>query len=436
MPLDSSKPMIGITFSPLGNQGLPPGEPIRRITVSPASDQHMTSWYKGPHYDYQRYYSVDGGSTWNNSTWDNSLAFMPFNAREGVVAYHPTDPTQLFGVGGDWVSHSSDGGKTFAWSSNGYNAVMVGGAFAFSMHSPNTIFFGFQDYNGAFTKDYGETWTYTDVSGNSWGGQSYAGFALNQSTFVVGGATAWESPRVIKVTSDAGQTWSTPLNASGLPHQFRGLDVSCGHPVHSGIVFASNFRSIDGGATWTDMVDCAAVLAHQVVAGNQIRLFGSSLSSTNNHSVVMSNDDGATWQSLFSHPAQVKDIAYHPQGLFIVSNDKLSFCENETWACQTVQLPPDSLNATRVKSVAVDPQDSSRVFVANQKDLYTASNSVVASLDGGKTWSNAISDELEVPHEVGWVRVHPTTGDLWAAGSCFGVWRLEKSAGALKNVAL
>lgn len=32
------------------------------------------------------------------------------------------------------------------------------------------------------------------------------------------------------------------------------------------------------------------------------------------------------------------------------------------------------------------------------------------------------SAPLQGPHEVSWLRVHPLTRQLWAAGECFGLW--------------
>ena len=96
-------------------------------------------------------------------------ATLPSNARQGYATWSPTDPNVAYSLGGDWVTKSTDGGKTFHWSNNGYNGIMVGGLFNFSAHAPDTVFLGFQDYNGAFTTDGGKTWNYRDISGKRLG---------------------------------------------------------------------------------------------------------------------------------------------------------------------------------------------------------------------------------------------------------------------------
>jgi hypothetical protein len=65
--------------------------------------------------------------------------------------WHPTDESTLYGIGGDWITRSTDAGKTLAWYANGYNGIMLGGMFNFSPTSPDTSALFFQDYNGAFT---------------------------------------------------------------------------------------------------------------------------------------------------------------------------------------------------------------------------------------------------------------------------------------------
>jgi hypothetical protein len=126
-----------------------------------------------------RHYSNDGGDSWAEVKFDNTLATLPYNRRDGVWVWHPTDASTLFGIGGDWITRSTDAGKTLAWYANGYNGIMLGGMFNFSPTSPDTVALFFQDYNGAFTLDGGKTWNYRDVSGKGWGGYCYGGYAVD-----------------------------------------------------------------------------------------------------------------------------------------------------------------------------------------------------------------------------------------------------------------
>eukprot|EP00035_Acanthoeca_spectabilis_P005129 m.110338 g.110338 ORF g.110338 m.110338 type:complete len:702 (-) comp12883_c0_seq3:10765-12870(-) len=434
---------LGVSFHPVGaNRGLPPAQPIRRITVSPANPEHMTCWWKGESYNWTRYFSTDGGTSWELSTWDNTLSSMPYNVRPGIVAFHPTNPNLLWGVGGDWVTQSVNAGQVFSWAANGFTGVMAGGAFSFNPRTPNSMFIAFQDYNGAWTQDGGQTWTYSDVSGNTWGGMSYGGYAIDTDTFVTGSAPSWTGNRSLKVSTDAGASWVSKTDATGSPLLFRGPDVSMGHPVLPEVAFASNFRSVDGGATWFDMQACGAVFTTDVSdeeihhnGNSSVTLFGTTVDRS---AAVASSDDGTTWHTIFPAPGSgdtdkgIHDMFYDSTQavLFVVSYSDLFQCKgsstfSDVWNCDEITvLPHDQYNATRIRSVTVDSRRSpSRVFASVAADFYTAENAVVGSFDGGKSWSNLMLGHLQTPHEVSWLRVHPTTGELWAASGCFGLWR-------------
>lgn len=53
---------------------------------------------------------------------------------------------------------------------------------------------GSQDYNGADTHDGGRTWSYTPVSGKTWGGFIYGGYAVDAQVMVAGDQESWTSP--------------------------------------------------------------------------------------------------------------------------------------------------------------------------------------------------------------------------------------------------
>ena len=171
----------GQTFAPLAAAGVDRdgGKPILNVVVSPADARRMFCWVAGDNWKWMRYLSRDGGQTFvpiqvlegtaghagGGNGVPGGLAALPFNVRNGWFAWHPTDPNIAWGIGGDWATKSRDGGLTFEWSNNGNNGIMVGQSFNFSPHAPGVVMLGFQDYNGAFTLDGGQTWNYRDVSG-------------------------------------------------------------------------------------------------------------------------------------------------------------------------------------------------------------------------------------------------------------------------------
>ena len=141
--------------------------------MSPANASYLSVWWAvGPSWNTSRAVSHNGGASWEAVSFDNSLAFMPYNGRDGKPVWHPINASIHFSAGGDWVTRSTDGGKTMAWAGDGYNAVMIGSTFQFNYADPNTLFIAFQDYAGASTADGGATWTWQDPSGQGWGGAS------------------------------------------------------------------------------------------------------------------------------------------------------------------------------------------------------------------------------------------------------------------------
>jgi len=207
------------------------------------------------------FFSGDGGATWQQSRIDGSLSFLPTNARQGLFAWHPRAAGILLSMGGDYPTRSVDGGAVYAWSGDGVNNILSG-ASQFNARNPDLIFLSSQDYNGASTSDGGRTWTYQNPSGNSWGGFTYGGYALNDQVMVVGNASGWGEPRELTVTRDAGKNWTK----TGLI--FAGPAQNLGAPNDANVVFASNFRSADTAQTWTPMPDCDAVLTFNPKTAN------------------------------------------------------------------------------------------------------------------------------------------------------------------------
>jgi hypothetical protein len=430
----------GETWTAVSTTGIPfaTGQSLTYIAVNPADHRQILVNRSAPEYYNHRAFSTrDGGATWTQFVFDNQNSFIPYNGR-------PTSFLWVGGVawaeGGDWITRSTDGGRTFAWSSSGLNGIMLGGMFAFSPTRPSLLFFGAQDYNGALTTDGGHTWTYQNASGHGWGGNLYGGHAATPEV-LFGGGGGWDPPRTLRVKRNG--VWSD----TGLV--FTGLDASYSSPRAAAILFASNWRSTDNGATWHDMaaagvaVPCHGVLTHHPVT---LDLYGVARVDTTSH-VVRSTDDGATWQILSSVTGMIRDLAYdHMRDriwLSVRSNTQnqivdLMFTDlrNGAWTtpARADPYPPnDSVGAwarARINTVAVDPVDPSIVYLGSSRSYYRSDNNVIRSLDGGLTWENLSlrgtppPGRRDAPSEVVCVRVHPVTRYLWVGTGCFGFWKL------------
>ena len=416
----------GETFQPVGkNEGLPNNTPIQDIRVSPADPNHMACRHGGKEWwEAFVFTSVDGGDHWQKPTYDNTMAFLPFTQPDMRCAWHPTNPNLVFSTAaGGWIVRSTDAGLHYSWASDGENAVMVGGSFQFSPTSPNSVFLSFQDYNGATTSDGGQTWVYCNPSGQGWGGFEYGGYAVDNKIMWCGDAPSWGGPRTLKVSQDGGKTWTIMKDASSKPIVFNGPDVSYSDPLDASICFASNWRSTDKGKTWTAMPECDGVFTSSPAGARQ--LYGK-----HGNNIVMSSDHGVTWKVVASVSGGIQDLAidHVHNRIWIASEDVLK--KYEAGAITVVPTPKDQYGAVRVGSVAVDPVNPNMVYAGNHKDIYACTNAVVQSKDGGVTWQNitvnsplASANVAGGPHEVQWLRVHPTTHRLWVSGQCYGMWK-------------
>ena len=419
----------GQTWTVLAAKGIDwkPDEPIRNITVSPADLNRMLCWVQGANWAWVRYVSHDGGATFQPikiqtgtashgggvNAVAGGVAVLPYNVRNGFFAWHPTDPNLAYGLGGDWVTRSTDGGRTFAWWNNGYNGIMVGASFNFSAHEPNTVFLGFQDYNGAFTTDGGHIWNYRDVSGLGWGGHCYGGHAVDFQVMWYGDSESWGPPRRTRISRDGGNSWNLAKDAEGKNCEWSSAEVSTSDPKNRNILFASQWRSTDKGLTWSKMKDCDGVF----IAAPDGRLLG-----RKDKTLVISTNSGASWRTLVEVPGGFNDVASDASRdrYYFASENRLKQFEKSAFT--TLETPRDQYNSLSVVTVAVDPVVPDVVYVGGPKNVYASHATVCRSTDAGATWANLTTGNG--PHEVAWIRVHPVTREAWMNGQCYGNWKL------------
>lgn len=430
----------------LGDE-VPTGTALIEVAVSPADqnflavDRHDDPGHWGG--GRQRLVSSDGGHTWTRSSHETSAAFLPRNDRQAHFAWHPARPDVLFAAGGDWPTRSTDGGKTFAWSAEGVNALMVGGAFHFSLADPDVLFLGSQDYNGGLTlnSSAGQSerrWKYTEFSGESWGGMGYGAYAANADLLIVGNVVdhTWGGPRVVTVSRDGGETWVSQdryrwqRGDGDAPY---GLDTSLADPADpETVLFCGPYRSEDAGRTWSLMEGCDGVYT-AAMTDQGSRLFGVAWEedrpASERFAVVTSVDRGLTWTVLHRR-AGVHDLAYdHERDRLYVAHDELYVVHNG--GVTKLETPRDQFGARRVTGVAVDPQEPSIVYAAQHKNIYCASVSAMRSTNAGRTWEVLNTNEplsgstRDGGREAANVRVHPETRDAWFTSICYGVWKYD-----------
>jgi hypothetical protein len=394
----------------------------RNIKVSPLNPNALVLWTEPVpnNWDWRRYSSVDSGKTWKQSTVSSENCFLPNNARQGIFAWHTKEEDQVFSLGGDWPTLSKDNGLNFRWSANGYNAVLVGGSFQFCQQDPKIMFFGSQDYDGAITDDLGDTWRYVSPSGNGWGGFCYGGYALNEKTLWVGNAPSWGGPRMLKVSHDGGRKWEE----KGL--EFSGKDISNGSPKLPLVGFASDLRTANGGKTWARMEGCDGVVSFKP-NGDPV---GIDKLPENKWAVVTSRDHGQSWTTEATFDKEIFDVAWDSVGQrYLVAAFGLFELKLGQW--KELDTPKDQFGNRWTKTVTISPKDPKQFYIGNNANIYTASNSVCKSSDGGVTWQNLTLNQslnegqLDGGRETFWIRVNPLTNEAWCATNCFGLWKVK-----------
>jgi len=409
----------GETFSKLNTSGYPAN--VVSMNISPADTNFIAVCNKVNDWGGPIYYSQNGGTSWKITSRSNENAFMPYNDREQKFAWHPTNKNKVWALGGDWISSSSDGGKSFAWDANGFTGILVGGFFNFNIFNPDLLFVASQDYNGAFTKNAGKTWKYCNASNLGWGGFTYGAYAANENVLVTQNSPGWGQDGKLTISRNGGNSFvNTTITCTG-------IDVGCGDAKDANIIYFSNYYSKDLGETWNEMNGCKGVFIANIYGEKEV--YGAS-----NNDVVKSTDKGDTWTKVVTLPARVADVGidHNNNRLYIVtSGNRLFQFESGKLLEITSRIPTDQYSSRAIQSVAVDPINPAVVYTAGATNVYKSDASVKRSVDGGQTWkiitpNSRTNNGIEIgdgANEVFAIRVNPATRDLWAAGGCYGIWK-------------
>ena len=228
-----------------------------------------------------------------------------------------------------------------------------------------------------------------------------------------GDASGWGAPRRTRLSRDGGKSWDFARDAAGEICQWSGADVSYCDPKNRDILFASNWRSPDKGASWAKMNGCEGVY----IAAPDGTLIG-----RQGEAIVTSRDGGASWKTVASIEGGFRDVAFDQEKnrYYLVSQEHLKMWQDGQLT--TLETPRDQYGNTRVECVALDPQVPQIVYAGGPRNVYASAATVFRSTDGGQSWENLTRGDG--PHEVGVMRVNPQTRDLWVNGQCYGMWRL------------
>ena len=398
------------------------------LRVSPVNTKRMvymddtiTGAGKYPGYVYS---TSDGGQSWTKASRDSSLSWVPSNSDNVKFAWSPTSEKTVLAT---WcfICKSTDGGVKFKWNNDGYNGLCVGGKFNFNVNNSDLVYIASQDYNGGYSTDGGKTWKYMRWDGKGWGGWTYGGYVINKNTVVTGVAYSMFGQTELWATYDGGDTFQAIKDANGNTLKCASK-IGCGVIGNDKIAFFAQYRTIDGGKTWTEMkggTGCQAV--YTVDYSGSGLLFG----VYDGYFACFSTDNGETWKKIGTVGTNITDLAYDykTKTLFVASNGLYSADMSDLNA-ESYKLNAVGTGSGAVQSVCIDPENPDIVYIgAGDMD-----RGVRRSLDGGKTWTVLTyqpGDERVTKGPSGGrvsdiVRVNAKTHELFTAGGCTGIYKI------------
>jgi hypothetical protein len=233
--------------------------------------------------------SPDGGATWT---------IVDLRLHTAPVFTMSIDAQGTLFAGTDPISRSGNGGVLWTPANSGipegYNII----ALAADPQTPNTL------YAAADTNACGPAaGIYKTVDGANWADQ-HSGTGCGISAVALDAQIpsivyAGSRYRGVFKSIDGGIHWA-PVN-SGLPDSGSGISVSAlaADPQHSGTVYASVagglFKTIDGGATWTDTGLTSSPVALTIDPQNSGVIYAASPDG-----LSQSADSGTNWQNVFA----------------------------------------------------------------------------------------------------------------------------------------
>jgi photosystem II stability/assembly factor-like uncharacterized protein len=372
----------GTTWTDVASDDLP-GVFVRTLVIDPQNPATLyaltsTGFFK----------STNGGTNWNTANLAGRVQTFAIDPQNPTTIYAASAPDS--GLAGDGVFKATDGGRSWNAASSGIKEIPVRNLAIDPQHS-GTLYAA----NGGKvlkTTDAGAHWIAGTL--DAWKvaidpQDPSTVFALVNDEF---------SSQPAK-SADGGASWSR-LNLPLESNDFV-TDLAI-DPQNSGVVYAGTagggvFKSADSGESWSPANsglphDYVGVLA--ISGGEATTVYASSADCDDSgclgDGIFKSTDGGSSWTAANSGlpggaVSQIAIDAQNPGTLYI----GLSWGENinRTGVFKSIdggaswkQLSPGLPERTYFGSLAIDPRDSSTVYLGTERGVFR-------STDGGENWS-------------------------------------------------
>ncbi len=394
----------GANFAPAGNSGLPSSTIYQLIEITPTSPRRL---YARAHLSgrYNPYVSTDGGATWSSpSKLDLGLLTTKSTAGSGntyhgtPVIPHPTDPNVALANLNNTIMKTTDGGKNWEYSGNGYMGGRRAGngtsAF-FDPSNPNKMIFFLIDHGPIVTMDGGESWSllpppYID------GTTSQAGTVDPTNPDLVITATGdWTNHTLVRST-DGGQTWQKFTSIVDQIIHFS-FDSYNPNTVYIGGVQRSLVSS-NKGLSWQE-IPGKTILISTLGSDGKSLVYARGEDSSGDLRIWKSLDYGGSWSQIgdasFNVVNDLEIDPFDPHQLVVASSGGIYRFNGTSWS----QIARNAMGGFvredfngktnfNVESIAMSSKDPGTIFAGLRcAGLGHCTNFIYRSTDYGKTWA-------------------------------------------------
>ena len=353
--------------------------------------------------------SDDGGSTWEVSAEDRSVATACFAGLSGTVCVAPGNPDVAYFWNTESILRTLDGGRTWTdvsslrqdpagkpnvWRGRGWTG-WCSRNIAFDPYRKGRCAVQAMDACHAWISDDGlRTWRYAEGTVSPWSGGTGIAFSEDGRIYVATGQGGRNAG--VLVSRDGGGSWTTASGpACGLPSPgdgaFGSVFADAGDSRKAFVLMGERmFLTEDGGANWRERrLDFAprSVVRDTTDAGRwYLKTDGG----------VLATRDWLDFEDLGFGPGKKSDgnIACDARGRVLVCRGKTGD-RRGLWRYDP-SAPREGwillIDEPLAYACAADPSDADRILLCTRDTPYhdmAGGNGVFASEDGGKTWRKA-----------------------------------------------
>ncbi|HLY58345.1 MAG TPA: hypothetical protein VKS60_22475 [Stellaceae bacterium] len=384
----------GTTWPTAGNVATP-GEAYE-IEVDPGNSNLIVATPLGHINPDGVFLSTDGGATWKAD--GATVGFAPFRVTVSGPNGPYRDTIMVTGDGG--IARSADGGTSFKLKNGGLKAAVLYAVASGSAGQP--VYVGTPD--GVLESDDGATWRNI----TSWTGDT--------EVFPLAVDFLTSTPTLYAVTDtsfyrsgDDGETWHALTIPAGTNPFILATDPKQAKRIFASVGDNQLYRSDDKGKTWTtttvgpaaSALSLSGLLVHPGSTG--------ALFAATSGGLYTSSDDGATWTQTAPQATAATAVVWIGGGLH-----ELMFEGQDSSGDWHLYVSPDKGSAWQAldnPGIAAGASDTGGAAIVLASDKSWAGHAVFAgytdpvsligattvfeSTDGGRTWTNIASPNVE-----------------------------------------